>query len=58
MVTEDSGFIKANRDEPNEWEKFEFIKHGNGKFSLKTWKGTYMDCESKKQTSLKTGYHR
>ena len=46
MVTEDSGIIKANRDYPNEWEKFEFINHGFQKFSLKTWKGTYMDCES------------
>ena len=41
-------FINANRDEPKEWEKFEVIKHGDGKFSLKTWKGLFIDGKSKK----------
>ena len=56
MVAEDPKFIvipptqyiNANRDEPREWEKFEVIKHGDGKFSLKTWKGLFVDSESKK----------
>ena len=64
MVAEDTKFIpplqfiNANRDEPNEWEKFEVIKHGDGKFSLKTWKGLFIDGESIKQTGEKLGCHR